>query len=177
MRKLLLDTKYTIASLLFVAFGSVIAADDVKVIEAKDLSSVGEQAHDKRMPILLMFSAEHCTYCERLEEDFLKPMLRSGDYTDKVLIRKVKIDGYDKVRDFEGNRVAASAFADRYKVFVTPTVVFIDGDGLELAEKRVGLTTPDFYGGYLDQSIDQALNILRRDKPMRVKLSALENAE
>jgi thiol-disulfide isomerase/thioredoxin len=121
-----------------------------------------------------MFSAEHCTYCEKLEEDFLKPMLRSGDYDDRVLIRKVKIDGFGTIRDFDGNKVDAEAFADRYKVYVTPTVVFIDGDGAQLARKRVGLSTPDFYGGYLDQSIDTALDVLRRNKPLRVKLSALE---
>lgn len=174
MMKLLGNLKFPLISLLMVAVAPVFAADDVKVMEASNLAAVGEQAHDKRLPILLMFSAEHCSYCIQLEEDFLKPMLRSGDYEDRVLIRKMKIDGYDKVLDFDGKRVAAADFADRYSVFVTPTVVFIDGDGMELAEKRVGLTTPDFYGGYLDQSIEQALNILRRDTPMRVKLSALE---
>jgi thioredoxin-related protein len=155
----------------------VFAADNVKVVETKDLSVLGKQADARRLPILLMFSAEHCSYCEKLEEDFLKPMLRSGDYDDKVLIRKVRIDGYGKLRDFAGKQVAASKFADRYNVFVTPTVVFIDGDGVELAKKRVGLSTPDFYGSYLDQSIDDALNILRRNKPMRVKLTSLEKAE
>lgn len=163
-----------VISLLFVAVAPVFAADNVKVVEVKDLAAVGKQADQRRLPILLMFSAEHCTYCEKLEEDFLKPMLRSGDYDDKVLIRKLRIDGFGKVRDFEGKQVAAADFADRYSVFVTPTVVFIDGNGMELAKKRVGLSTPDFYGSYLDQSIDEALNILRRNKPMRVKLTALE---
>jgi thioredoxin-related protein len=155
-------------------FSPAFAADDVKVLEVKDFTHVGERSHEKRLPILLMFSAEHCSYCERLEEDFLKPMLRSGDYDDKVLIRKLKIDGFDAIRDFDGNKVDASAFAERYNVYVTPTVVFIDGDGSQLARKRVGLSTPDFYGGYLDESINTALDVLRRNKPLRVKLSALE---
>jgi len=169
--------KSTSALLLLAAFTTSFAADKVKVVEVKDLAAVGKQAESKHLPIMLMFSAKGCTYCTKLEEDFLKPMLRSGDYTDKVLIRKLRIDGYDKIRDFEGKPVAASDFADRYSVFVTPTVVFIDGDGVELAKKRVGLSTPDFYGSYLDQSIDRALDILRRDKPMRVKLTALEKTE
>lgn len=163
--------------LVFLCFASVspvFASDDVKVKEVKDFSKLGVRSHEARLPILLMFSAEHCSYCVKLEEDFLKPMLRSGDYDDKVLIRKVKIDGFDSVRDFDGNKIDASKFADRYKVYVTPTVVFIDGDGAQLAPKRVGLSTPDFYGGYLDQSINTALDVLRRNKPLRVKLSALE---
>lgn len=166
--------KYLCISLLIAAVSPVFAADDVKVVEVDDFQTIGNKADSRRMPILLMFSAEHCTYCQRLEEDFLKPMLRSGEYDDKVLIRKVKIDSFGKLRDFEGNKVSAADFADRYNIYVTPTVVFIDGDGVEVAQKRVGLTTPDFYAGYLDQSIDTALNILRRNKPMRVKLSANE---
>ena len=173
MRSTTITMKNIIISLLIFAVSPVFAADDVKVVEAKDLAAIGKQADNSRLPILLMFSAEHCTYCEQLEEDFLKPMLRSGNYKDKVLIRKVRIDGYGKVRDFAGKQVAASELADRYNVFVTPTVVFLDGDGVELAKKRVGLTTPDYYGSYLDQSIDEALDILRRNKPLRVKLSAL----
>ena len=166
--------KSTTLSLLLAAVTPVFAGDDVKVVEVKDLSAVGKRADERRLPILLMFSAKGCAYCMQLEEDFLKPMLRSGDYKDKVLIRKMRIDSYGKVRDFDGKKVTASDVADRYNVFVTPTVVFIDGDGVQLAKKRAGISTPDFYGSYLDSSIDQALNILRRDKPMRVKLSALE---
>jgi len=161
-------------SLSFIPLSPTFASDDVKVEEVKDFSRLGKISHEKRLPILLVFAGEHCSYCEKLEEDFLKPMLRSGDYDDKVLIRKVYIDGFDTIRDFKGKKVDAQEFADRYQVFVTPTVVFIDGDGSQLAKKRVGLTTPDFYGGYLDQSINTALDILRRNKPLRVKLSALK---
>lgn len=163
-------------STIIAAFSPVMAADAVKIIEVENLQQTGKQADEKRLPILLMFSAEGCGYCIRVEEEFLKPMLRSGDYEDKALIRKLKIDDFaENLVDFKGNRVTPAEFAERYKVFVTPTVVFIDGSGVELSEKRVGLMTPDYYGGYLDQSIDDALNILRRDKPMRVKLSSLNN--
>lgn len=173
--KLANTLKYLFIAAIFTAVAPSFATDKVKVKEVKDLKAVGKHADNKRMPILLMFSAEGCHYCMRVENEFLKPMLLSGDYGDRVLIRQMKIDSFDKIRDFEGKKVTAADFADRYNVFVTPTVVFIDGDGVELAEKRVGLTTPDFYGGYLDQSINEALNILRRDKPMRVKLSSLED--
>jgi hypothetical protein len=86
----------------------------------------------------------------------------------------MKIDGSGTVRDFDGKLITVDEFTDRYNISVTPTVVFLDGSGAQLAPKRVGLSTPDFYGGYLDQSIDLALDVLRRNKPMRVKLSALE---
>ncbi len=161
-------------ALLFAVFSASINALEVRVQEVGDFSTLGRQADRQRMPILLMFAADFCTYCERLEEDFLKPMLRSGDYVDKVLIRKFHIDGHDRVNDFSGKAIDPVEMAERYAVSVTPTVVFIDGDGVELAPKRVGLTTPDFYGGYLDDAIDQAVDILRRNRPMWVKLSVFD---
>ena len=170
-------TKFLLAAALSLAAASGFAADagkDVKVEEIKDFSRVADVSDERNLPILLMFSAEHCSYCVRLEEDFLEPMLRSGDYTDKVVIRKMKIDGYGTVRDFDGKQIPIDEFTGRYRVYVTPTVVFLDSSGAQLAPKRVGLSTPDFYGGYLDQAIDLALDVLRRNKPLRVKLSALE---
>lgn len=166
------------------AFGLMIAAvapsfateemKKVEVPEVRDLKQLAAQSEQRRLPILLMFSAEHCGYCIRVEEDFLKPMLRSGQYEEKVLIHKFKIDGSHTIVDFDGGKITASEFASRYNVFVTPTVVFIDGRGQQLAPKRIGLTTPDYYGGYLDESIDTALDVLRRNTPMRVKLTALD---
>jgi thioredoxin-related protein len=159
--------------LLCAAVSTAVVAAEVNVPEVKDFAAEGQKAEKQRLPILLMFAADYCAYCERLEEDFLKPMLRSGDYRDKVLIRKLHIDSSASIRDFDGATITPAEMGERYKVSVTPTVVFIDGDGVELAPKRVGLTTPDFYGGYLDDAISQALDILRRSQPMRVRISAL----
>ncbi len=168
---------FVVVSLLALNAFAADGGKDVKVQEIKDFTRVAGDSDAKRLPILLMFSADYCSYCERLEEEFLKPMLRSGDYDDKVLIRKFKIDGFGTVRDFDGRQISVDAFTARYNVHVTPTVVFLDGSGAQLAPKRVGLSTPDFYGGYLDQSIDTALDVLRRNKPLRVKLSALESRQ
>ena len=39
---------------------------------------------------------------------------------------------------------------------MTPTLLFVDGSGQELTERMVGVTTLDFYGGYLDLALDRA---------------------
>lgn len=159
--------------LFFAAYSCVFATDERKlqgIAEVKDFSKIARLSTEKRIPLLLMFSSEYCAYCVRVERDFLMPMEISGDYTQRVLIRKMKIDYGNRVRDFDGKMVDADEFADRYNVSVTPTVVFLDGHGRQLAPKRVGLMTPDFYGGYLDESIDTALDMLRRNKPLRVSL-------
>jgi len=41
----------------------------------------------------------------------------------------------------------------RYQVDVTPTIIFLGPDGREVASSIVGFLTVDFYGAYLDQSI------------------------
>jgi thioredoxin-related protein len=144
-------------------------AGDLPLI--KDLRKEAGQSQEKRLPILVMFSGEHCIYCVRLEEDFLKPMHNGGFYDDKVIIRRVKL-GDNLVNDFDGSRISANELAERYGVTVTPTLVFIDAQGRQLTQKLVGLTTPEMYGGYLDQAIDTSLDRLRRTKPLVAKISS-----
>jgi len=119
------------------------------------------QAGRDSLPIMLVFTGIVCSYCDLLEEEFIKPMLLSGDYTDKVIIRKLVIDNGSRVTDFSGQRVAAAELADAYGVFVTPTILFINPAGYQLAERMVGINTIELFGGYLDQCIDAALVRLR----------------
>lgn len=159
--------------LLFAPVGGVLAADTphpTGIEEVQDFSQLARTLNEKRLPLVLMFSSSYCHFCVRVEQEFLLPMQISGDYEQRAVIRKLKIDHGKRVVDFDGQRIEASALARRYNVSVTPTVVFLDGAGQQLTAKRVGLMTPDFYGGYLDESIDTALDMLRRNKPLRVIL-------
>lgn len=137
------------------------AAAEVKLPQATDLSELAARSQEKNVPILLMFSAPDCGYCRALEKDYLKPMIVSGDYDDKVIIRKVEMSIGAEVVGFDGSSAAADDIAGRYQVFVTPTVVLVGPDGHQLADKLVGYNTPDFYGSYLDSAIDKSLNRLR----------------
>lgn len=119
-------------------------------------------AKKSRLPILVMFGADDCGYCEKLEAEILKPMVISGDYHDKVIIRKMMIDDFDSVRDFKGAELDASEFADKYHVTVTPTVMLLDSDGEMLAPKILGINTVEFYAAYLDQAIDVSYKSLNR---------------
>ena len=46
--------------------------------------------------------------------------------------------------------------------YVTPTILFVDHTGRQLAERMVGINTIEMYGGYLDQCIDTALMHIRQ---------------
>jgi len=146
-------------ALFWLAAGGLPA--EVEIPLATDLQADGRQAREARLPILLTFSAIVCEYCRQMEDDFLRPMLISGEYTDRILIRRLLLDNGSRVTDFSGERIATTQLSDRYKVFVTPTLLFLDGNGNELARRMVGINTPEMYGGYLDECIDTALYSIR----------------
>ncbi len=133
---------------------------EVSVPVTEDLRADGQLAQQRQLPILVMFYSEYCHYCTRVEEEFLEPMLISGDYTDKVIIRRVDMDNHRRLIDFDGSPISVSDFTARYQVRVTPTLIYVDSEGRQVAKKMVGLTTPDFYGGYIDSRIETALNHL-----------------
>ena len=128
---------------------------------ASNLEADAALAADKQAPVLLFFSMKHCPYCREVEEDFLKPMLRSGDYENKVVIRKVKLDGIDSVISFDGREMDIEDFQDRYNVSMVPTLILVDKNGRPLAPEIVGIANRHYYGAELDNLIDSALNKLR----------------
>lgn len=149
--------KRVVAGCILFWLAPVMPAAEVEVPVAEDLQQLGAQARHLRLPILLSFSALACSYCDLLEEEFLEPMLLSGEYTDKIIIRKLVVDNGSRVGDFAGRQTDASLLSDRYRIFVTPTILFLDADGHELAERMVGINTPEMFGGYLDNCIETAL--------------------
>lgn len=166
LRRLLLTSLLPLLMTLPVSAASQ-TAPAYKVPRAEDLKADGQLARRKNLPILIMFSQTGCSYCEQVLEQFLEPMRKSGDYTDKVIMRKIKLDSFEEIRDFDGQWRKPDEIAVRYRASITPTVVFVDYRGHELAERILGLTTPAFYGGELDDAIDLALQRLR---PMNVSL-------
>ena len=44
---------------------------------------------------------------------------------------------------------------------LTPTVMVFDGEGHPLTKPVIGVSTPDYYGSFLDQAIDQGVQLVR----------------
>jgi len=93
-----------------------------------------------------------------MKEEVLEPMVLSGDYTARVLIRELRMDPGSYVTDFQGERLTAAAFSARYKTRVTPTLLFLDAQGQEAAERIVGINTVDYLLFYIEDAINKALN-------------------
>ena len=141
------------------------ALPEVHLAAAKNLQVDGRQSEAACIPLLLEFAAVSCEYCQLLEEEILKPILRNRDYDSRVLMRRVVVDAGSTLRGFDGKQVVARDLAHRYSVFVTPTLLFTDGSGNEIAERMVGVNTLEMYGGYLDQALDASVRKLRDSNP------------
>ncbi len=136
-------------------------AAEVELTDLVDFKADSVEAKNKHLPILLMFSASYCGFCTIIKEEFLKPMKISGDYTNKVIVRVLELDSGDDVIDIDGKKIDPEDLAQRYNIQLTPTLIFVDPQGNELVQKMVGVTTVDFYGGYLDDAINNSLLQLR----------------
>ncbi len=136
-----------------------------KLKQITDIRDTARQAEAQNLPILMMFGADECPYCELLKEDFLIPMIISGDYKDKIIFREVYISSPSGIIDFSGKKISIRKFARRYNIRLFPTMVFIDSNGQILVENIIGITTPSLFGGTLDDQIDRAFGRLRKNLP------------
>ncbi|HPE60804.1 MAG TPA: thioredoxin fold domain-containing protein [Thiolinea sp.] len=130
--------------------------DSTPLEEVEDLQALGVTLHERNLPLLLAFVADYCTYCERLKREHLVPMVKSGDYQNRILIRTVHLDHGQQLTDFNGERIGIKDFSRRYGVKLTPALLFLDADGEEVTERLLGYSVPDFYGVYLERSITAA---------------------
>ena len=123
---------------------------------AGDLRVAAGEAESRGVPILLAVTRNECGYCETLKREILEPMRLSGDDPSRVLVRELNVDSPEPVVGFDGSPATAQEIARGYEAEFTPTVLLVGPDGAELAERIVGINTPEFYGWYLDEAIEAA---------------------
>ena len=140
------------------------ASDVLPAVSLQDVTNLnhdGHEAREKQIPILMFFSMKHCPYCVEVEEDYLKPILRNREYDGKVIIRKVRIDGTNSMRDFTGKERDIEEFGDDYNVSMVPTLVLVDSNGKQLTPSIRGISNSHYYSAELDTAIDISTQKLR----------------
>lgn len=128
---------------------------------AADLPAEAQLARSKHMPILIMFGAEGCGYCDRVRNEVLIPTTLNADYDDKVVLLEVDVSSSKRLVDFNGVAMTHAQFARRYRIGLTPTVMLLDPQGKSLTDPLVGFVTADYYGGDLENRLNLALGKLR----------------
>jgi len=131
--------------------------DYVELPAAVNLQQDAELRKSTGMTIMVYVSAPDCPYCTRLEEEVIKPLLRSGDYTNKLILRNMNWDSSVPVVDFQGVPQEPGDFLLKYNIIATPTLLFLNSDGSEAAKRITGYQGSDFFWYYLDRAIQRAL--------------------
>lgn len=140
------------------------AQDKVEIPPVRDFTLEAANARTKNVPILVLFSRHNCVFCNQVLQEFLLPMRRNAEYESKVIMRQIDIGSSAPLIAFSGKTTTQKRFAKENRIGLTPTIKLFDAEGRELTEPLIGLTTPDYYGGFLDQRIDQALAKVRGGK-------------
>ena len=133
----------------------------VELKSASDLTKDATEANTRQVPILLFFSMKHCPFCIEVEEDYLKPMLRNAEYNGKIIIRKIRIDGTDTMRDFKDAERDVDEFGEDYNVSMVPTVVLVDSHGNKISPAIIGIANSHYYSSELDNAIELSTQKIR----------------
>jgi len=129
---------------------------------ATSFKSDGQESIDEQRPIMIFVTQHGCQYCQLLRLQVLYPMIRGGELNAKAILREVSLDDGDSIVDFSGDSISGSEFAERYSAELTPTLLFLDGNGREVAGRIVGISNIEYYGFYMDKAIDSATSVITK---------------
>jgi len=139
-------------------------------LNTRDLSEISQLSLKKNIPILLIVSQRYCPFCDKLKEEIIHPMQISGDYEDKVVMVEILLDDFDTILNFDGSKTDPSDVARHYKVWVTPTLLFLNYEGKEVQKRMLGVNTIEMFGHYLDEALAESLTAIQNnDKSYLVK--------
>jgi len=155
MKLIIIISGYYFLSLLLVINNS--HADEHYFPQPADLYEAANKANDKNIPIIILISSIHCDYCKFIKREFLVPMIKSGEYKNKVILKVIEDDLNDEVIDFNNQLIDSGIFSERYSISFTPTMIIVDHEGNELTERIIGLQSEEYYGAFIDQAIENAL--------------------
>lgn len=132
------------------------------LIEASDLAADARLATTKGVPLLVLYSRDDCSWCEKLRREYLLPLSR--DPAAPAVVRELHMDRATALIDFSGRRTTSVDFSNRMGARFAPTVMFHGPDGIVLAETIVGFRLADFYGAYLERAIEESRSRLQNRK-------------
>jgi thioredoxin-related protein len=124
-------------------------AKETSLPKTQDLQKLGERALASQTPLVILVSLPGCPYCELIRRTYLIP------YRTEINLQSWQLDTTDKsaLVDFAGKRTTPAQWLTGLRIKVTPTVLFLNGKGQEIAPRLEGVSIPDFYGAYLDERL------------------------
>lgn len=115
-------------------------------------------------PLVLMVSLPGCPWCELLRRNYLGPM--RSEMPRPLMAYEISItDHRTALVDLDGRASTARAVSDRLRVSKTPTVLFFNAQGQEVAPRIEGVASAELIGAVLDERIGMARRVLAAPRP------------
>jgi thioredoxin-related protein len=111
-------------------------------------------------PLVLLVSLPGCPWCELLRRNYLAPMRAEGLPAFQITVN----DRKRPVANFQGVSSHGADIAQVYQAKLTPTVMFLNAQGVEIAPRIAGVASADLVGAQLDNALVTARQQLRKDK-------------
>ena len=127
----------------------------------QDLQADANQSRKNGQPIVLFFYSHTCPYCRQVEQEYLQWVMKDNERQPRILLRAVDIHADAAVTNFDGSRTTMRAWARAQGVRMVPHLRFVGPAGEVLAPDLIGVSIPDYYAGYLEEAIQQAVKRLR----------------
>jgi thioredoxin-related protein len=134
---------------------SLAIAASAELPRAENLQTDAQQAVIDKKPIVLFFTLPNCSYCRIVRYDYFLPLLKQRTGNDQPIIREISVTGQNRVTLFDGQRLTETELAERSKVHMTPTVLFVNHEGDVVGNSILGGDHPN-YITLFDKSLAEA---------------------
>ena len=153
--------RFAVALFFAACFGYATADTGVTT---KDWEQVAARARAQGIPIVMVVTGNGCGHCERMKSEFLYDPTIQSFLGERALVRVYPESTGGKITDFDGERIRARMFIDRYEIFATPTLLFLDPDGKPIADPVVGYNDAVNYRDQVTGRLDEAQLALETDQ-------------
>ncbi len=117
-----------------------------------DLHALSQEAQRRGEPLVLMVSLPGCPWCELLRRNYLTPMRNEGLAAYEFMIN----ERTQPFADFKGQRITPADWSEAAKVKFTPTLLFFNAKGQEIAPRIEGVASADFIGAVIQERLATA---------------------
>lgn len=130
----------------------IASAAPVGLPRAKSLSDELALALKNRHPLVVMVSLDGCPYCKLVRENYLNSLLREQG----LPVVQVDMQSSVALQDFKGETLTHDTLIHAWNIRSAPVVLFFGPGAVEVAPRLEGVSSPDYYGAFLDQRLEQA---------------------
>ena len=141
-------------------------SDELPFVEIQPLTNLQKDAElikTNGTPLILFFTQDHCLYCQFVIEEQLKPLLRNDIQKHQFIVRSIETGYGETIINFDGSKIDLSEIEQKYKIYVTPAVVFIDHNGNQIAPAIIGVANTQMYSEDFDASLEKSRQHLTKE--------------